>query len=415
MNGRRMTDIYKEDEISLVDIWQKLVERKKFISLVWISITLIGVAAAVLLPDKYAYTTLVEIGSQVNEEGKVDLVEPADATRIRLLAGIIPIVQRKYVDEGREEYDVEVQIPEKSPSFLLLESRGSAQFAPDYLAFQAAVVEELAQTHQTILNNARRALTGQQEDIKRTIAALQNEGELLAGKLKHLGDKETLLKEKVAISKASVKRGIAELQDSREILAAKLKRLEEEEVFLKEKIETTQKNIASAARFEETAIGQQKDEAAALTHMMVVNQTEQQRGYLATLEKRLLFGLPAERVEITKALADQARALEERRGKLGETQARLEGLHVTKAVLPPTQSNHPVGPKRLLIVALATVAGLMTAIVSVFLREFFLKARREIDMTSAGRQVPPRATVEEPMIQPAVSRHRDLPQHASST
>ena len=118
MNDRRKTDTYREDEISLVDLWRVLVKHKKRVFLVWLLISLAGVIAAVLMPERYAYTTLVEIGRLTAETGKDNLVETADEARVRLIAGIIPVIERRFLGEGKDAYGINVKVPEKSPSFL---------------------------------------------------------------------------------------------------------------------------------------------------------------------------------------------------------------------------------------------------------------------------------------------------------
>lgn len=184
MNDRRITDAYHEDEISLIDIWRVLVKHKNLILLVWALISLGGVIAAVLISEKYVYTTLIEIGRLGDEKGNGREVETAEAARVRLVTDIIPVTRRKYLSEGKDTHGMDVKIPEKSLSFLLMESRGLARSAPGQLAFQGAVAEALRQEHQSVLSKAREALGAQQEAVKRYMADLQDERVLLAAQLR---------------------------------------------------------------------------------------------------------------------------------------------------------------------------------------------------------------------------------------
>ena len=338
MNDRRITDTYQEDGISLIDIWRVLVKHKKAIFLVWALISLGGVIVAVLIPEKYAYTTLVEISRLSDEAGKGNLMETADEVRVRLVAGIIPVVQRRFLGEGKDAHDINVKVPEKSPLFLLLESRGSAQSAPGHLAFHGAVVETLRQEHQSILNKAREALGAQQETVKRKIA---------------------------------------ELQDERVLLAARFKRLDEEGAYLKKRVEQSKVTIASATRLGEKAVSQKAGEDITLAYMTINTQIVQQQSSLARLEERLLLDLPGERVEISKAIADNARAVDEQRSALNIIASRLGRIHETRTVLPPTQSVSPVASNGRHIIMLAILAGLMLGVLGAFLVEFLLKARKE--------------------------------------
>lgn len=335
MNDRRKTDAYREDEISLVDVWRTLVKHKKLIFLVWGLITLTGLAAAVLMPEKYAYTTLIEVGGQGN-----DLVGTADAARTRLIAGIIPVVQRKYLDEGKKITDVKVLVPEKSPSNVLLESQGTAKAASSHLAFHGAIVDVLRDGHRAIQNKTRETLTVQQEAAQRRIAALKDESTLLT---------------------------------------AKLKRLDEEEEYLKGQIKQSQADVAAASKLGAKSMAAAAGaEATTLTYiMMITNQLEQQRRFLSTIEDRVLLGLPRERVEINKAIADNVRSVDEQRSALNVIVSELGRIRETKALIPPHQSESPVGPKRWQIMMISVLAGLMLGVLATFFTEFLLKVRKE--------------------------------------
>ena len=57
------SEFYKEDEISLVDLWLVLVKRKRLVWGIFVLSILLGLAAAFMLTKKYAYTTAIEIGT----------------------------------------------------------------------------------------------------------------------------------------------------------------------------------------------------------------------------------------------------------------------------------------------------------------------------------------------------------------
>lgn len=334
MHDHRITDTYQDDEISLADVWRTLVGHKKLIFLVWGLVILTGLAAAVLMPEKYAYTTLIEIGGQWD-----DPVETADAARARLLAGIIPVVQNRYLAEGKKITDVKVSIPEKSPVFVFLESQGTAEAASIHLAFHAEIVDVLAQEHHAAQNKVREVLVIGQETVRRRITALDNENIFLTEKLKHLDDEET---------------------------------------YLEEKIKQVRAAVAAASKWSDKAgaAAAKEGAAAAFTHMMATNQIEQQR-FLTTLENRVLVGLPGERAEINKTITDNAQSVEEQRSALNITTSELGRLRETKALIPPARSASSVAPDRRVISMLAIFIGLMLGVLSAFMVEFLLKVRKE--------------------------------------
>ncbi|MCR4301104.1 MAG: Wzz/FepE/Etk N-terminal domain-containing protein, partial [Sulfuricaulis sp.] len=342
MNDRRKTNAYRDDEISLVDLWWVLVKHKKWVFFVWLLISLTGAVIAVLIPERFAYTTLIEIGHLIDETGKDNLVETADEARLRLTAGIIPVTEKRFLGEGNEAYDLKVKVPEKNASFLLLESRGLARLAPGHFALQGAVAEALRQEHQTVfLNKAREQFGAKQEAVKRTIASLQN---------------------------------------GRGLLAARLKHLDAEETYLKKQIEHYRTTIASAIRLGEKTVGQTADDVAALAYIIMTSQIEQQQRSQATLEERLVLDMPKERGEIRKAIAEYVRAVEEQRIALNIIVSGLERMRETRVVIPPTQSVSPVVTKGRGVIILAILGGLMLGVLGAFFAEFFLKARKEAGM-----------------------------------
>ena len=188
MSNGVLTDKHQKHEASLVDAWRALVERKKMVFFIWVLISLVGVVAAVVMPQKYAFTTLVEVGSH----GK-DLVETAAAARARLIAHSIHVIKKKYLDEGKSAFDIDVELIVKSPSMLMLESRGTAQSVQDHFALHKDILDALRREHQSISSKVYAGLVEQQEKTKLGLAMLQDERVLLGEQRKRLDERQTYL------------------------------------------------------------------------------------------------------------------------------------------------------------------------------------------------------------------------------
>ena len=117
MDKYEPNDIRQQTKTGLFEIWLAVVEHKRLFMVVWILFSLSGLIVALMLPAKYSYTTLIGLGS--NSEGQ--LIEPAAVVRAKMNAVIIPVAQKKYIDDGGV-YDINVEILVKSPSMLLFES-----------------------------------------------------------------------------------------------------------------------------------------------------------------------------------------------------------------------------------------------------------------------------------------------------
>jgi len=189
MSNREMTNRHQEDEASVVGAWRVLIKHKKMVFFIWILISLGGVIATMVMPETYAFTTLVKVG----ERAKDDLVEPVSAVRNNLVSFIIYGVQRKFLDEGG--YDIDVNVSVKNRSMFLLESNGTAQSAQDHFALHGAVLEALIQHQEELkLKKHRESYAVRWELGQRRLADFKGSRASLAERLKHLDEANASLK-----------------------------------------------------------------------------------------------------------------------------------------------------------------------------------------------------------------------------
>ena len=113
---------YSSDhEISLIDLAMILVNRKKLVYLIFFSFLTLGIAAAVLAPKEYTFSTSLEIGSQIIN-GSVKTFETPQTLLAKLKYSYIPQVlneQRQTDSESNNKYSIKVSIPESSDIIVL--------------------------------------------------------------------------------------------------------------------------------------------------------------------------------------------------------------------------------------------------------------------------------------------------------
>lgn len=199
MVNSKLNDVHQQANSGFFDILLAIVKHQKLFLFIWIIISLSGVIAAVLMPAKYSYTTLIGLGT--NYAG--NQLESISITRAKLNAVIIPVAQRKYIDDGGV-YDVSVNLMVKSPSMILLESRGLIESAEDNLNFHKTISEELFKVHQSILTNEYEKAILPMNKIRDKIKKLEKESLLLNNNLKRLDDMDAALKRQAIESDANL-------------------------------------------------------------------------------------------------------------------------------------------------------------------------------------------------------------------
>ncbi len=198
MDNREPTDICQQTNVSFFDILLAIAFHKKLFLSIWILISLCGVIAAVMMPAKYSYTTLIGMGT--NYEGQ--LVESASIARAKLNAVIIPVAQRHYIDDGGL-YSTNVEVLVKSPSMLSFETRGTIESAQDNFIIHKSIFEALRKEHQMILAKMSENAILKMKEITHTLKELEEEGVLLNKNLIGLDQMDASLKRQAIKSDAN--------------------------------------------------------------------------------------------------------------------------------------------------------------------------------------------------------------------
>lgn len=180
----------KADEVRLVDVWLVLVRRKFVIAaLVLVSIAF-GLVYALFTPHSYAYTTIIEIGTN----GRGELLEPLDTVRAKVVDGYIAQVLQLHLkngSNGEARYGIKAEVP-KNSQVLILRSTGTAENEPVYAALHSAVVDRLKSDHLRVQNPLRKDLETRLETRERDLAELREQAKLFDAQLKRLEGKREL-------------------------------------------------------------------------------------------------------------------------------------------------------------------------------------------------------------------------------
>jgi len=217
------------------------------------------------------------------------------------------------------------------------------------------------------------------------------------------------------------------LKDQESLFQAQYKRLDEVDQSLRNQIAELQDQINTSLARRKTASEDVKDPAMAMAMLMLDNDTQQNRLRLANLEERLFIDQKNERETLENKLKDNRREQELQRKELEKVQGelvklsvenkrdqeakspeiailkeklakleadnqravaaqketvrdletKLQNLRETRALLPPVASLEPIGPRKLVVIAMSIVLGGLLGIFAAFFAEFIGKAREQ--------------------------------------
>ncbi|MFK5986671.1 MAG: Wzz/FepE/Etk N-terminal domain-containing protein [Pseudomonadota bacterium] len=200
------TTYLSDNDVSLVDLANILVDKRKIISLIFLIFLILGAAATLLISKKYTYSISIEIGSQVINDSFQNF-EPPESLLAKLQHSFIPQVLNDYrtshLDDGKK-YKIDGSIPTNS-NIIVLEANGTA--------IQAELLSKLLQqtTNKAIGDHNRIYLS-----LKNNLTSRLND---LRSKLSNLGTDDNHIAEKTMIQHNidSFSSQLANLRNTREM------------------------------------------------------------------------------------------------------------------------------------------------------------------------------------------------------
>lgn len=316
----------------------------------WVTLSAIvacGLAVALLKPKTFAYTTTIEIGSRA-EGNKTVPIESVETTLAKLEENYLPAARRRYQQDHPDEvgaFQVDARVPKNSQLVVLTSKASEATSAP-YRQIQQQTVQALLADHGRVFEVQRMAI-GQQK--RRAEAALQG------------------------------------LVDQAQVLRQQFDRLEQTDQLLEQQIADTRALLDVATANRTRAVGEARDEARAMTLLMLDNEVRANRARLADLQQQLQIGQAEKRDQLQNSLRENDRDQALQRAEIQRLDLQLKNLQETRALGVAIQSPRPVGTPRSLIVALSLVLGGMLALLVPLGLEFVDRVQRTLHGASARR------------------------------
>ena len=162
-----------EDEISLIDLAIVLINRKKLISLIFISFIVLGIAVALLTPKKYTYSTSVEIGSRIIN-GSVKPFESPQTLLAKLQYNFIPqtLNEHQLSNPGdKKTFKIKASIP-KSSNIIALEVTDTEEQADLIKSLLLSTTQKAVLDHSRNFESAKKHLLSQLEQANTKLTNL---------------------------------------------------------------------------------------------------------------------------------------------------------------------------------------------------------------------------------------------------
>ena len=340
---------YEEDSINLVDLWLEL---SKYRRVIFTSVALAlagGLLVAFLIPQKYSYTTTIEIGSTTNQTtagAEPQLIDSPDTVLAKIKESYIPLTQQQYHKTHPEDatlYKIDARIP-KGSQLLVLEAKGTEKNAANYLQHLQSISDALFADHQHVMNiyqanlNNQLAMANIKLDEITDPSTLATQRKQLENQLNNARIKQDELTNPrvLAVPRQALENKLArenkklvDLKDGVKLIKARYQRLDATDALLKQQISDLESQISSALTQRKKAIGNMQNESAAMTMLLIDNGIQQDRTRLAALQERLYIDQQNLRLELEEKIAANQRSQNVQSKRIDKAKSELARLTIS--------------------------------------------------------------------------------------
>lgn len=294
------TYAYSNDEIDLVDVGANLWRRWKLMAVVFLACFAAGLLIAFLVPRSYAYSTMVQIGTQIVQNQLLPIEPPASAAK-KVQNGFLPeIVQQYAMQHGFDPRRLKFQVDSPdNTDLVIISGKGPQTFEAAYHLLEKTAADKLVKSELPMAQVAK--------------ARLESE---LADQLANL-------------------RGLTD---------PKYKAL------LQKQIATLQTFLGNVQKQQMQLNQDATSPGGSMRALLMENQVQQAEQNLGNLQITLSVDLPNN--------------IKSARTKVNSLQTELGNLQMPHVVSGPMTSLEPVGLPRFVVAILGAVVGLMLALMA---------------------------------------------------
>jgi LPS O-antigen subunit length determinant protein (WzzB/FepE family) len=387
INASELQTYHHEDEVSLVDLWRVLSKRKKLIWGITFSLIILGIVAALVIPKKYEYKSILQIGMIKDKP-----IEDVETAKSKLQNSFLPLVLVQYHNENPDEPipNFNVSVP-KNSQVVMLSSKAPESQGQQYIELQNKIAALLAKDHSVSFEKYENEISHKLKVVELEVAALKDERLI---KMDHQAIERKAKAKENTISK---------INDDISLTVEKIKGIDRLEKLKTKQLSKANSQISEFRQVQmQLAKGTGTESQKILTRSMVDSEIHRLLNKEAELEQYLSVNLRQERealhkkqdelirtknlqkselenikAELMKFDFELEQKIEKKNLQLASLQLQLRNSQPTKMIVPPQRSAKPVGPGRKVIVALSGILGLMLGIFVAFFAEFLNKVKEK--------------------------------------
>jgi uncharacterized protein involved in exopolysaccharide biosynthesis len=322
--------VQQQDALKLVNVWRILCRQKKISLITLLIFVVLGLAFAFLKSEKYAFSTVVQMGTFTNGE-KSEHIETADMVLSKIKMAYIPLVLSEYYNktpDSRERYFINVSVPKKS---------------------EIVVIQMEEQ-----LNQADRS----KELITNVVTKLINDHSVIVNiKIKNL-----------EVSIAHAENVLSSTKDSTKLIEANIARLEKTSALLTTQLSEKKQMLEKVLQNRDSV--KTSSATGAMSVLLIDSEIQRYQLMVDDLEKRLLIDLHQQRNELEKALADSLRNQNDSQNNIDQLKSQLANTANTRAIVPVLTSSDPVGLGKAAIIIIAILLGGVLGVLATLVYEF---------------------------------------------
>ena len=333
-----------DDEISLADLWNTLVRRKKTVAITTLIFTFAAGAHAFLKPAKYTYTSALEVGSYpVQTENGRDrrVIEPADNVERKLRLAYIPLARSQMVTTNTKRIPLVTLSKESGNRLFILSSQGTTEALSNITNLHQRILNLLIEDNNKTLHNLKEQ---QQSKIRTQQSQLAHmtQHSVQQANLKALAEqhqkaiqKRAVLDQDYAVTLATldaqqetITTDLLDNNATRDQLKASIKRIDERERLLREQITAVQLRLMQLQKERDAAVAEASQSANAIAVLMMRSEVSQTERQLWELRNSITISLAVEREELARKLTRNTGNQSKLNPQLAELRERRNGISI---------------------------------------------------------------------------------------
>lgn len=168
-------DNFASDEISLLDIWEKLVQYKKVFWSIFFAMFIVSGSIVLLIPPKYNFSQVIEVGKAPDDKGQNTMDVNLDATIKKIKKVFYPAAIRAYNLQAAKKMDKEDLMADSvGNGAILLSMNGCLKDFDKYKFLFQKTVESFSTDTKEYIDYRKKTLSDTKLSLERRLVELNN-------------------------------------------------------------------------------------------------------------------------------------------------------------------------------------------------------------------------------------------------